>query len=133
MTAQQPQREYIITESEVQIIEWKGGNTLAATIRSRPHTPAPSCVECPNPSLRNEQFRSKLENQRKMYEERLEQASRAATLAENKRVLDVINSGKSALYEIMPDGHWDAILQAKMDVLCWIEESLRTAAQEQSK
>jgi len=40
---QQPQREYTITEEEVQIIEWKGGNTLAAKIRTRPHALAPEC------------------------------------------------------------------------------------------
>lgn len=46
---------------------------------------------------------------------------------ERERVLEVISDGKSALYEIKPDGNWDYILQAKMDVLCWIEESLRSS------
>lgn len=48
---------------------------------------------------------------------------------EREKVLKIISEGKSALYEIMPDGNWDGILQAKMDVLCWMEESLRTGAQ----
>jgi hypothetical protein len=45
---------------------------------------------------------------------------------EREKVKKIIDSGKSALYEIERDGQWNQILQAKMDVLCWIEEELNT-------
>ena len=41
-------------------------------------------------------------------------------------VLDIINKGKDALYQIEPDGYWTPILQAKMDVLLWIEERVES-------
>jgi hypothetical protein len=49
--------------------------------------------------------------------------------AERERVVDVLNKGKDALYQIMPDGHWDGILQAKFDVLLWVEEQVRKGEQ----
>jgi hemerythrin superfamily protein len=49
--------------------------------------------------------------------------------SEREKVLDIIKSGKSALYELSHDGDWTQILQAKMDVLCWIEEKLRQAGE----
>lgn len=43
---------------------------------------------------------------------------------ERMKILKIIDAGKSALYDLEPDGHWSPITQAKMDVLCWLEEKI---------
>jgi hypothetical protein len=60
-----------------------------------------------------------------------EQHDAQVAKAERERILKVIADGKAALYEIEPDGHWGAILQAKMDVLCWMEETFRESLRAQ--
>ena len=44
---------------------------------------------------------------------------------ERERVLKIIEDGKSGLKEYYPDGYWDKTSQAKLEVLCWLEETLR--------
>jgi hypothetical protein len=108
--AQQPQREYIITEEQIDYIEKNSVclPELYDEIRSRPHTPAPSrlntqpkgctcedCIrfrdaECPYPdsNITMNRCNSFLLN----IEEHNAAIAHAATLAENKRVLDAIVS-----------------------------------------
>lgn len=57
-------------------------------------------------------------------EQDLKNAIEQSKREERERVLKIIDGGKSALTETY-DGHWSQIQQAKMDVLCWVEKSLR--------
>jgi hypothetical protein len=122
--AQQPPQEYIITDEEM-IWACNGGLTTEEEerIRSRPHTPArdPS-IDC---------F-WKCEHGKRLQEE----AVRAATLAENKRVLSGLIDLASNYFETLEDGGFrglpltsdvEAIPPSKLLVWC---ESLRSTADE---
>lgn len=96
-------------------------NTRSRTTPSA-QIPRCLCTECSFPARSSRSCRHALSGQDKR---KIEATIRNQT---RKELFDIINSGKSALYEIQPDGQWNQILQAKMDVLCWIEESLRSIA-----
>jgi hypothetical protein len=86
MTAQQPQREYIITEEDILILEDSFGVNLIVP-RSRPHTPSPLCESVHIPT-QNEFIAEFVGQEQKKRDEHDAATTRTATLAENKRVLD---------------------------------------------
>lgn len=127
MTDQPQQQEYIITECQIKryhldsyIVPDDLQITAADEIRSRP-APIPEHNELAERECAiNNCFR-------KDWMQRHDTTVAAQAREEElQRAIGIINSGKSALYEIMPDGHWTPILQAKFDVLLWVEESLRS-------
>jgi hypothetical protein len=86
---------------------------LREAIRSRSHTSTPQ----------KETYETSPENI--SYPEWMDKHDTHTRTTERNATLDIINKGKDALYQIMPDGYWDQVLQAKFDVLLWVEEQVR--------
>jgi len=133
--AQQSQREYIITESDVAKLEYHSpygwGADIAIRCRSRPHTQAPSPDGYWTEQEAINEIQDAFDRGVAVGEENKADAARTATLAERERWMNILIRGKSALKELDEDGMRSFHNQGKMDVIEWIEqESLRTAQEQ---
>jgi hypothetical protein len=133
MTAQQPQREYIIKEADLmeicRVISLRNPQLAKAAesvVKSRPHIPAPDCSKMPLPVCDTCELEwtqcglDSIECHRTMIEHIKIEAARAATLAAYDKFLDEVRNEE---YENC--GYVD------MDSVEAVWNSLRTTAQQQ--
>jgi hypothetical protein len=137
MTAQQPHREYIITEEQVQTVhhlfsipdhamddaDYMMQEEIVAAIRTRPHTPAPDTM-----TISVKEFEQYIKDKQ-------EQAARAATLATRQNCNERLLNVKTRVYDYskqMSPEAYQAIMNS-FDNVFYRVKSLRAAAQEDTR